>query len=119
VEGEHAYVNDLVFTAPGGGARSSAHVFVRPHELEIHRAAVAGSFAARVDRVVPLGAATRVELTAPGHGRAVEVELDLRRSEALALAPGDAVHLAPRRVRVFPASAAEEDALDSLTASGL
>ena len=63
-----------------------------------------GSFAARVDRLVPLGAAVRVELTAPGHGRPVEVELDLRKSEALALAPGDEVHLSPRRVRVFPAA---------------
>jgi sulfate transport system ATP-binding protein len=82
----------------------------------VHRAAVAGSFAARVDRLVPLGAAVRVELTAPGHGRPVEVELDLRKSEALALAPGDVVHLSPRKVRVFPAAEVEAD---SLTASGL
>jgi sulfate transport system ATP-binding protein len=116
VEGERAYVNDLVFAAPGGASRSQAHVFVRPHELEIHRIAVPGSFAAKVDRLVPLGAAVRVELTAPGHGAAVEVELDLRKSESLGLAPGDQVHLSPRRVRVFPASA---DQADSLTASGL
>jgi sulfate transport system ATP-binding protein len=115
VEGDRAYLHDLAFAAPGGPGRSRAHVFVRPHELEVHRAAVSGSFAARVERVIPLGAATRVELTAPAHGGTVEVELDLRRSEALALAPGDAVHLSPRRLRVFPA--AEE--ADSLTASGL
>jgi sulfate transport system ATP-binding protein len=58
----------------------------------------------------------RLELRAPAQARPVEVELDVRESEALALAPGDTVHLAPRRVRVFPASAAE---LDSLTASEL
>jgi sulfate transport system ATP-binding protein len=116
VDGDHAYVNDLVFSAPGGAARSSAHVFVRPHELEIHRAPVPGSFAARVDRLVPLGAAMRVELTAPAHGGTVEVELDLRKSEALALTPGEEVHLSPRRVRVFPITA---DQADSLTASGL
>jgi sulfate transport system ATP-binding protein len=116
VDGERAYVNDLVFAAPGGGKGTTAHVFVRPHELEIHRTAVPGSFAARVDRLVPLGAAMRVELTAPAHGGAVEVELDLRKSEALALAPGEEVHLSPRRVRVFPAGA---DQADSLTASGL
>jgi len=116
VEGERAYVNDLVFAAPGGASRTQAHVFVRPHELEIHRTEIPGSFAAKVDRLVPLGAAVRVELTAPGHGGAVEVELDLRKSEALGLAPGDQVHLSPRRVRVFPASA---DQADSLTASGL
>jgi sulfate transport system ATP-binding protein len=109
-------MQDLEFAAPGHAGRSRAHVYVRPHELEVHRAAVAGSFAARVDRLVPLGAAVRVELTAPGHGRPVEVELDLRKSEALALAPGDVVHLSPRKVRVFPAAEVEAD---SLTASGL
>jgi sulfate/thiosulfate transport system ATP-binding protein len=116
VEGDRAYLNDIAFAAPGAGGRERAHVFVRPHELEVHRSAVAGSFAARVDRLVPLGAAVRIELTAPGHGRQVEVEMDVRKSEALALSPGDAVHLSPRRVRVFPASDAEAD---SLTASGL
>ncbi|HET8542126.1 MAG TPA: sulfate/molybdate ABC transporter ATP-binding protein [Anaeromyxobacter sp.] len=116
VDGERAYVGDLEFAAPGGAGPSRAHVYVRPHELEVHRAPAAGSFEARVDRLVPLGAAVRIELTAAGHGRPVEVEVDLRKSEALALAPGDAVHLSPRRVRVFPVSDAEAD---SLTASGL
>jgi sulfate transport system ATP-binding protein len=94
------------------GAR--AHVFVRPHELDIHRAPVEGSFEARVERLVPIGNALRVELRSEGHG-GVEAELDLRRGEALSLSPGDKVHLAPRRVRVFPAT----DDVDSLTASAL
>ncbi len=116
IDGERAYVEDLELAAPGATGSSRAHVYVRPHELEVHRAAVAGSFAARVERLVPLGAALRVELSAARDGRPVEVELDLRKSEALALAPGDSVHLSPRRVRVFPVSDAEAD---SLTASGL
>jgi sulfate transport system ATP-binding protein len=116
VDGERAYVNDLAFAAPGATGRRRAHVYVRPHELEIHRGAVAGGFAARVNRLVPLGAAVRVELTAPGHDPAIEVELDVRKKEALSLAPGDAVYLSPRRVRVFPVAEGE---LDSLTASGL
>jgi sulfate transport system ATP-binding protein len=116
VEGGRAFVNELEFAAPGRTARSRAHVYVRPHELELHRAAIAGSFPASVERIVPLGAAVRVELTAPGYGSAVEVELDVRRSEALALVAGDRVHLAPRRVRVFAASEAD---VDSLTASSL
>ena len=115
VEGDRAYVQDLEFAAPGGAGRTAAHVFVRPHELEIHKAAVPGSLPATVSRLVPLGASVRVELSAPANGGAVEVELDLRKSEALALAPGDRVHLSPRRVRVFPASADQ----DSLTASSL
>jgi sulfate transport system ATP-binding protein len=115
VENDRAYVQDLEFAAPGGTGRTPAHVFVRPHELEIHRAAIPGSLPATVSRLVPLGAAVRVELSAPANVGTVEVELDLRKSEALALAPGDRVHLSPRRVRVFPASADQ----DSLTASGL
>jgi sulfate transport system ATP-binding protein len=116
VEGERAVVNDLVFAAPGAAPRSRAHVYVRPHEIEIHRGAVPGSFAARVERLVPLGAAIRVELSAPGYGDGVEAELDLPRSEALALSPGDRVHLSPRRARVFPA---REGEADSLTSSAL
>ncbi len=116
VDGERAYVNDLVFAAPGATSRKSAHVYVRPHELEVHRTAVPGSFPARVERLIPLGAAVRVELSAEGHGPGIEVELDLRKSEALALTPGEEVHVSPRRIRVFPASEAESD---SLTASGL
>ncbi len=116
VDGDRAFVGDLEFAVPGAADRARAHVYVRPHELEIHRAAVAGSFEARVERLVPLGAAVRIELSAADHGRPVEVEVDLRRSEALSLAAGDSVHLAPRRVRVFAAPDAESD---SLTASGL
>jgi sulfate transport system ATP-binding protein len=57
-----------------------------------------------------------VELSAPGYGDALEAELDLPRSEALALSPGDLVHLSPRRARVFPA---REGDVDSLTSAGL
>jgi hypothetical protein len=46
----------------------------------------------------------------------VEVELDLPRSEVLALASGDEVHLSPRRARVFPVREGEQD---SLTSAGL
>jgi sulfate transport system ATP-binding protein len=116
VDDERAYVNGLAFEAPGADSRKPAHVYVRPHDLEVHREVVAGSFAARVERLVPLGAAVRVELAAPGFGKTVEVELSVRRSEALALAPGDTVHVSPRRVRVFEAKDAGPD---SLTASGL
>jgi sulfate transport system ATP-binding protein len=116
VDGGRAYVGELSFSTTEGDARSAAHVYVRPHELEIGRAAGPGSFAARVLRVVPLGAAVRVELSAPPYGERLEAELDLRRSQALALAPGDQVHLSPRRVRVFAGGALEQD---SLTASRL
>ena len=116
VEGEHAYLNETAIAAHGCAALERAHVFVRPHEVDVHRGHVPGSFAARVDRLVPLGAMLRVELSVPGQSHQVDVELDRERSDALGLVAGDTVHLAPRRVRVFPAT---ELGADSLTASGL
>jgi sulfate transport system ATP-binding protein len=116
VDGGRAYVGDLEFSAPSIQERQPAHVFVRPHELEVHRFPVPGSFVARVVRVLVLGAAIRVELRAAGFEGLLEAEIDLKRSEALALRPGDEVHLSPRRVRVFAGREAE---LDSLTASAL
>lgn len=113
-DGHRAIVGDLEFSAPGSAGPAPAHVYVRPHELEIHRSPVAQSFVAEVKRLLPLGNTVRIELVAAQHGE-LEAEIDLRRSEALALQPGDHVHLSPRRVRVFAATAAA----DSLTAAAL
>ncbi|HTP25289.1 MAG TPA: sulfate/molybdate ABC transporter ATP-binding protein [Anaeromyxobacteraceae bacterium] len=117
VEGGRARVHDLEFAVPGAADRSRANVYVRPHEIEIHRSAAPGSLSAKVERLVPLGAAIRVELSLRGlGGGAVEAEIDLHKGEALKLVPGEVVHLSLRRVRVFPAREGEQD---SLTASGL
>jgi sulfate transport system ATP-binding protein len=116
VDGGRAYVGDLEFSAPEGGLRAPAHVYVRPHELEIGHVPAPGSFAARVLRVVPLGAAVRVELSAGAYGERLEAEVDLGRSQALGLQAGDQVHLSPRRVCVFAGRDLEHD---SLTASQL
>jgi sulfate/thiosulfate transport system ATP-binding protein len=117
VDGERAWVGDVEFAAPAAVERAHAHVYVRPHEMEIHRSPVARGFPARVQRLVPLGSAVRVELTAPSLGaRSIEAEIDLPRSAALALRPGDAVYLSPHRIRVFPA---DPPVADSLTASSL
>jgi sulfate transport system ATP-binding protein len=116
-EGGRAYVRELAFAAPGADGRGGAHVYVRPRDIDVHRARVPGSFSARLERLVPLGGAVRLELSAPGHAGPLEVELEPRLAAALALVPGETVHLAPRRVRVFPAEG--EEAVDSLTASGL
>jgi sulfate transport system ATP-binding protein len=116
VDGGRAYVGELEFSAPDGGARAPAHVYVRPHELEIGRVSGPGSFPARVLRVVPLGAAVRVELSAGTYGERLEAEVDLGRSRGLGLSPGDQVYLSPRRVRVFAGRELEHD---SLTASQL
>jgi sulfate/thiosulfate transport system ATP-binding protein len=115
-EAGRAFVGDVELAAPVATARSKARVYVRPHELDVHREPVAGSFPAQVLRVLPIGSAVRVELSAPPHAELLEAELDLARSRVLDLTPGDTVHLAPRRARVFPGTDAEGE---SLTASGL
>ena len=115
VEGQRAYAHGLEFALPGAADRKQAHVFVRPHELEIHRSAAPGSFPAQVDRVIPLGATFRIELSTREHGTSLDAEVEARRGEVLNLAPGDRVHVSPRRVRVFPVDGEQ----DSLTASGL
>ncbi len=116
VDGGRAYVGELQFSAPAVHGREPAHVFVRPHDLGISAAPAPGSFAAQVERVTVLGASVRVELRAPPYGERIEAEIELGRSHALSLRPGDAVYLSPRRVRVF---AGREVETDSLTASGL
>ncbi len=117
VEGGRACVGDLEFSAPGP-LRARPRPRLRP-------AARAGDPPRRPFRAASrpgwsgsrsLGASVRVELRAPSHGERIEAELDAPRSQALALRPGDGVHLSPRRVRVFPGREAEAD---SLTASGL
>ena len=116
VDGGRAWVGDLGFSAPALSERSPAHVFVRPHDLELSPAPSPGSFPARVERITVLGASVRVELRAPAYGERLEAEIDLPRSHALALRPGDGIHVSPRRVRVFPGRDLEPD---SLTASAL
>jgi sulfate transport system ATP-binding protein len=79
-----------------------ASVYVRPHELDIHRMHNGNSgLAARVVHVNPAGSVTRVELQALDSGRSVHVELSPARQAELRLAAGETVLVAPRRVRVF------------------
>ncbi|HZZ83104.1 MAG TPA: sulfate/molybdate ABC transporter ATP-binding protein [Anaeromyxobacteraceae bacterium] len=117
VVGGRARVGGLEFDAPpreGGWSEEPAHLFVRPHELELFRTPAPESFPARVERITPLGGTVRVELSAAAMGGALEAELEPRRAEALSLSPGDQVYAAPRRLRIFPVGPG-----DSLTASGL
>jgi sulfate/thiosulfate transport system ATP-binding protein len=110
--GGRARVGALEFDAPAAAADGGAHVYVRPHELELTATPGPDSFTAEVVRATPLGASVRVELsTVLGP---LEAEIDARRAESLALAPGQRLFAAPRRLRVFAG-----DPPDSLTASGL
>jgi sulfate transport system ATP-binding protein len=112
VGGGRARVGALEFVAPEASHTGGAHVYVRPHELELTASPGPESFVADVVRVAPLGASVRVELSTPLGPLAAEI--DARRADALGLAAGKRVYAAPRRLRFFAG-----DAPDSLTASEL
>ena len=78
--------------------------FVRPHELDIETdPSEPSGIEAWVDRVLALGATTRVELTGAGQeaSHRYEVELSRERVAALKLDQGQRVRLKPARIRLF------------------
>ncbi|WP_284618156.1 sulfate/molybdate ABC transporter ATP-binding protein [Aquabacterium humicola] len=83
--------------------RSEA-LYVRPHELDIVEHAGDGTWSATLSQVLTLGPVTRLELQRDDAGP-VDVELPrarwLQLRDALQLAPGQRVHLQPRRVTRF------------------
>jgi sulfate transport system ATP-binding protein len=86
---------------PEGESRA-ATAYVRPHELEIDRRANGdGSLLAKVLQVNPNGSVAKVRLESTNSNLELNVELNLDRYAELALQPGELVHVAPRRFRVF------------------
>jgi sulfate transport system ATP-binding protein len=79
-----------------------ATMYVRPHELDIHRSPNgSGGLRAQVERISRAGAITRVSLQSPEYGVGLNVELTAQRSLELALERGEEVYVSPRKVRVF------------------
>jgi sulfate/thiosulfate transport system ATP-binding protein len=103
VHGEWAEVgSDEV--SPAGKQKAAAApgvAFVRPHDIDIEHAPVAGGLEAQVQDVHAIGPVVRVELAHAGE--VVEVELTRERADLLALANGQRVWLKPRQVKVFAA----------------
>jgi sulfate/thiosulfate transport system ATP-binding protein len=86
---------------PSGESRA-ATAYVRPHELDIERTAVNGSsLPARVLQINPNGSVAKVRLESQESNLELNVEINLDRYAELSLRPGDLVHVAPRRFRVF------------------
>ena len=84
------------------GAAGDGVAFVRPHEIDIEHAPVAGGLEALVQDVHAIGPTVRVELL---HGEeVVEVELTRERAESLGIANGQRVWLKPRQMKVFAQS---------------
>lgn len=79
-----------------------ATAYVRPHELDIDRAPTNGSsLRAKVLQINPAGPVAKVRLESEDFGLELNVDVNLERYAQLGLRPGDVVHVAPRRVRVF------------------
>lgn len=84
----------------GAGAAGPVLAYARPHELLILTDPAASGLAARVERVLSFGAASRVELSA-ADGRHLEAELSREQAAALNLQSGQAVRLSASRLSLF------------------
>jgi len=86
---------------PHGESRA-ATAYIRPHELDIDRSpADASSLRAKVLQINPNGSVAKVRLESENSHLELNVEINLDRYAELGLRPGDFVHVAPRRFRVF------------------
>jgi sulfate transport system ATP-binding protein len=86
---------------PRGESRA-ATAYIRPHELDIDRTGSNDStLRAKVLQINPNGSVAKVRLESQESNLELNVEINLDRYAELALKPGDLVHVAPRRFRVF------------------
>ncbi|VTS06144.1 sulfate/molybdate ABC transporter ATP-binding protein [Tuwongella immobilis] len=80
----------------------SLQLYVRPHELSIHRGPVnGGSLPARIVHINPAGSVVKVRLVAESFGLVVNVDVERDRFVELGLMTGENVHISPRKVRAF------------------
>jgi len=103
IEDGRAWWDNVPLDVPGrfDHGQDRAHVYIRPHELEIERHRNGHpAIEASVLRINPAGAVAKVGLVNAA-GSDIHVDLPLERLETLALQPGDRVYLSPRKARVF------------------
>lgn len=87
-----------VLLAPNPEQRGD--VFIRPHDLELHRHPQAGSVPAVLRRLTHLGRDVQAELTLAS-GEVVVAQLPRERMNYNALQAGDALHITSRESRTF------------------
>ena len=93
---------EIPFPAHPQGEAQAATAYVRPHELDIDRAAHGeASVAARVLRVSRSGSLVKISLSAIDDAQLLEVELDHQRGRELSLSVSDEVFVYPHHVRIF------------------
>jgi len=100
-EGNTARVLGRSFALEGTAGDGIA--YVRPEEIEISREPRPDSVPALVRHVTALGPVIRIDLDLEGSDP-VEVSLPPARWRDLCVTKGDAVHLRPANVRIFPAA---------------
>ena len=99
-----AHMGGLEFACPDypHAEPREAQVYVRPHELDIHRSPNGvASLEATIQRINPAGAVAKISLLSPQYGVGLSVELSPDRYRELALKAGETVYVSPRKVRVF------------------
>jgi sulfate transport system ATP-binding protein len=88
-------------TAPRLPSRGSAQIYVRPHDLDVHRERNgAPCWKARIERVTPLGGLVRLELSIDDD-HVIHLELPGDQSRDLNPVRGDSVFVVPRLINVF------------------
>ena len=108
VDGDVVHVGPHQLTHSGSTAidGSSVVAFVRPHELSISTDAASQGIHAVVERILSIGAFTRIELIgldASGHKNDHNYEVEMLRSElsGLGIRQDQEVYLVPKNLRVF------------------
>ncbi|NMG27715.1 sulfate/molybdate ABC transporter ATP-binding protein [Aromatoleum evansii] len=87
----------------GEAPTAGSIAFVRPHDIELDVAPLAGGMTAGVRHVHRIGPLVRVELE--HDGETIEVELTRERAASLELPVGKTVWIKPRQAKVFAAEA--------------
>jgi sulfate transport system ATP-binding protein len=102
VENGRAVLGGASIASPELGSGSQpATVYVRPHELEIHRQRQGdGAIPATVTRLNPIGAIARIGLSTE-NGDQIQVDLPFDRYVELELRTGESVFVSPKKTRVF------------------
>jgi sulfate transport system ATP-binding protein len=79
-----------------------AHVYVRPHELDIEiKTGSMNALEAKVIHINPAGSVVKVRLIAASFGLMINVDLTPERYKLLLLKAGDEVYITPKRARIF------------------
>jgi len=86
--------------AGAGEQQQRGDLFIRPHDLELHRHAQSGSVPAVLRRLTHMGRDIQAELIL-GSGEVVMAQLPRERIDYHDLKAGDALHITSREARTF------------------